>query len=166
MSAAAMKITEAAKDLQEAVTPSFSKEDLRRILTDLEAIAHVDPREAFGHSIGEQRKGAALLDETIAALNFIGTPAMHSAEADADLNRKLQKAIRAACKNLRITRALMSMLAGEKALDEQPEILDEVQRLVAERSSANLASLDEEERSALHVVNEDSSDLERWLSEP
>lgn len=162
----AMKITEAARSLNESVTPEYSEAELHVILKDLENFAGLDPSEVFGSTIGQHRKNLADLDETLQTMAFFCHQMMRDAQANVSLNRAFQTALKAADHKLRVCRALMTRLVGETSSEETPGILAEVQRLLEERGAENAAAMDPTERELIGTIVEDSSDLERWLSEP
>jgi hypothetical protein len=160
MASAAKQITQAARELNDSVVGG-----VKRVIVDLERFAGLDPREVFGRTVAEHREAVAVLDETLSTLSELSGTWMRDAEPHGELNRHLQRALRASCKNLRLCRTLSVYLATGKLDAETDEIRDVATRLCAERGEKNLAAMDPEERAALHDIH-GSEGLEAWLSTP
>ena len=165
MGAALKRVSETTEELERALLPEYGTEQLRAVLDSLRDLTAVDPRLAFGRTVGEHRQALKRFDSALGGLNFNGKAVIAAAHSHSGIGAVVEQTISEASWKLRVCRALAASLVGETPREEPP-ILAEVGALLAEYARTAATKWSQDEAEEMTSENEtDANETEAWLAD-
>ena len=166
MNATAKLMTAEASELRDAMRPTFPKEQVERFLKALQGYATKAPHVTFDRSVREHREELEDLSEFMCELSYISQGMRESAaQVSNELHKAIDQALPAAQRRLRITRAALARLAGDRSgQEESGEILDAVERIFADQREATKHRWTPEELASFDSQPVDPAETEDWLN--
>lgn len=155
--------------LKDAISPTFSHEELRARLPMLEAICEGRPTLRLGGTAAQYRNDLRAASEVLVALSYLGARMVASAAGDAELARKFEVVLPRVQHRIRVMRAVNAIALSDTGElgSEEPEVLAEAQDILRRCGDEISEALSPGDRAELTDTRlADPSALMSWLDAP